>query len=153
MAPAAIIDQKTSKIPNWLTFPFIAVGLILTGIFNIAFLPQCLLTIIGLFLFGMLGLIGLGDIKLLMVVASTCGALYTILVLVFASIILFIKELLFDFRNTVNMALQGLRSILVFHSPKIDNDGKKVPFAIYMFAGYVAVCIGRGVLYVVKTLQ
>ena len=148
IVPATIMDQNTSKIPNLITFPFIVAGLAMTAIFNTSFILQCILTVVALFLFGALGLMGLGDIKLLMVIASTCGAWLTVTTIAIASIILLLKELVCDFRNTYLDVVQTVQALFGQNNFSVKKPGKKMPFAIYILMGYALSLVGRLVFYV-----
>ena len=146
--PAAIIDAKTMRIPNLITFPSIIAGITLTAVFNTGGLFQCVAALVALFLFGATGLVGLGDIKLLMVVASTCGIMFTIITIGIAAIALLMKELITDFKQTCSYIVQGLLLIISRSMSNTDKEGKKVPMAVYILIGYICAFTGRVFLYV-----
>lgn len=88
---AAIFDYKTTKIPNKFIFPVI----ILSLIFSLIFYPlistgTSVLFVLLLFLYGMTGWMGLGDIKLLMALTFIGSWKMSLFTLVLSSIYLMI---------------------------------------------------------------
>ena len=145
--PATVVDIRTMRIPNAITFPLMSLGIAATAIFNTANLSQCIIAMAALFLFGATGLVGLGDIKLLMVVASTCGIMFTIVTIGIAAITLLVKELITDYKQTRGYIAQGLFMIVRCNMSMIDRGGKKVPMAIYILIGYACAFAGRFILH------
>jgi prepilin peptidase CpaA len=88
---AAFFDVKEKRIPNWLTFPIILIGLILNIIMN--GLNGCLFSFYG-FLIGLavffipfaLGLMGAGDVKLMAAIGSLMGWKFTVLSSLFSAV-------------------------------------------------------------------
>ena len=73
LVTASLIDIKTKKIPNYITLPAFIIAVILTIIYaRSSFLENTIATIV-CFTFGALGLMGLGDIKLIMCIIMLCG--------------------------------------------------------------------------------
>ena len=140
--PAAVIDIKSKRIPNIITFPAMIIGITLTSIFNTQHLAQCVIMMVALFLFGATGLMGLGDIKLLMAVASTSGIMFTITVIGAAVALLLIKELISDFKHTCVEIKTGLFLVATGNTSNADANSKKAPMAAYILAGYLITLAG-----------
>ena len=148
IVPAAVTDTRTQKIPNIITFPMMLIGLSLTAIFNRGDLIECLLTMIVLFIIGASGIMGLGDIKLLMGIASVCGALFTAVVIGSASIMVLIKELAVNYKETCGYVTAWIKVILR-QASSVDGHGRKIPMGIYILAGYAVAVTGRMVFRVI----
>ena len=87
LAMASAADIRFRRIPNGLVFPGMAAGFLLTW----SGFPDFgwkLLMILFLYFFGMLGLMGMGDLKLWMMEAAFVGAARSTLSVLFASLFL-----------------------------------------------------------------
>lgn len=124
---AMIYDFKTMRIPNWLTLPTIIIGLVCTyivdwqtGLISTGF-------ILGFFVIGAFGVFGLGDLKLVMALIATIGFLGAIISVTIASIALVYHKV--------------KRQLYIPKMKRLKKDsedvGLKVPFAPYIFVGYV----------------
>ncbi len=84
---AAVADLRARQIPNWLTLPAMAAGLVLNGLWGLGFLPALWGMLVALVLFAMffaVGFMGAGDGKLMGAVGAFVGwpAITTVIVLV-----------------------------------------------------------------------
>lgn len=125
---SAILDTKTMRIPNWLTFGGMGLGLLITYI--ISWQTGLINTgvILLLFFLGMTGFVGLGDLKLLMAMVALQGWLPSLITLGLASLLLIIVKVknehyVVDMKRLKDKALA--------------SEGVKVPFAPYLLAGYI----------------
>lgn len=82
---ASVFDIKAGRIPNLLTFPFMGIGLILTHIFMSQFILIQVIGMLAIFLLGILKIMGMGDIKLLMVITAFIHPIYLLYVLLISS--------------------------------------------------------------------
>lgn len=124
---ATVIDRKTRKIPNWLTFPCITAGIIISFLSSVNCGITAIISLIVLFILGMTGFVGIGDLKLIMAVTALQGPIAGFISLVIAACLLVYTHVIKQ-KNTVNM------------KRLIDKDlaceGIKVPFAQYILLGY-----------------
>ena len=135
---AALCDVKEKKIPNWVTFPGMFIGLFLSGDFN-----EVLWKVIGLiliFFFGMLGLMGLGDIKLWMATCALTGFLQSCAIVIVAEILFLVAGYVRNRQETHN--LFKLTLFDMFYSKKVNFvEQNAYAFAPYMFISSIAYCI------------
>ena len=139
---AAVIDYRSMKIPNMIFF----IGMTSFVIFDFYLVPLTIeeilykvFWIVFLFFFGMLHLIGMGDIKLWMVLTAYLGIVKSSLIICFASILLIIVQFV------TNKQSRGLIFLLVSQfmtKQKIKIvEQKSYAFAPYIAALTIAVCI------------
>lgn len=86
---AGIIDFKTMKIPNFLTFPFIVIGVLystLTGNIKVALIGLIISFVLGNIFF-IIGGMGGGDVKLMMGIATILGLRDYLDILLIASLL------------------------------------------------------------------
>lgn len=133
---AAVIDNKTQKIPNFITLPFILVGVALTFLFNNSFLVNCIVAIILLLFLASYNMMGMGDVKLLMVIASVRGVYITGATLGVAVIFLLVFRLCVSYSETRQALVNGLK-MLAYKSLWKPADSKKIAFAVYIMLGYI----------------
>lgn len=124
---ATVIDRKTRKIPNWLTFPCIIGGTVISFFSSVNCGITAIISLIVLFILGMTGFLGIGDLKLIMAVTALQGPIAGFISLVIAACLLVYTHVIKQ-KNVVNM------------KRLIDKDlvceGIKVPFAQYILLGY-----------------
>lgn len=143
---AAITDTKYGKIPNKLVFAGMVIGLLFSP--SLSALLFKILGIVFLYFFGMLRLMGFGDIKLWMVIVSFSGFLPSCWIVLIGSLLLIgyvmvknTKEADSIIRITVWQAVH-LRK---FTRP--EQTG--YPFAPFLFTGaaiYLLIQLGRMIL-------
>ena len=138
---ASYTDVKKSKIPNFITLPCIAAGLVTTLVSCITTgdyrnILVCCIGIVVLYLFAMFGFMGGGDIKALMAVCALRGPLNTILTAGIGSIGVLVIWLI----NKPDDAIGGFKNVYYSISTKCFGNvkqGGSVPFAPYMLFGFV----------------
>ena len=119
---SVITDLRWKRIPNWITLPAVLFGMAYAFFVSpITFLGR-LLVLVGLFTVGILGVIGLGDLKYLMAIATLNGLLCMIITLAIGSILLLFNELLFNRKETVQDIRAGLCSFSgCFFAPRLGT--------------------------------
>jgi prepilin peptidase CpaA len=149
----AIIDIKSNKIPNWLTFPTIIVGLIYSGfnygIAGLLFSIGGLGTGIGLLLiFYLMGGMGAGDVKLMGAVGAFLGAKGVFYAFLATSIVggffaLIILAWSGDLRITSKRYGTMLKTLLLtgefsYISPSEKIKALKMPYGVAIALGTIA---------------
>lgn len=144
-AAAALLDLKWGRIPNWLTFPAMLLGVLYifwqygtgTGV------ERCIL-LLALFLAGTLSIIGMGDLKLLMALGALNGGFCLAVTVLTAALLLLTVELIRHREETQKDIRAGFCSLFKFRFDSILGTGRKVKFAPYILcglAGGVIICI------------
>ncbi|MCR5479039.1 MAG: A24 family peptidase [Ruminococcus sp.] len=134
---AAIFDIKKQRIPNSLTFPAFFVGLILMCITeNFQTILINIICVLAIFLFGATGILGLGDIKLLMALTVLYGWSSTLLSFALASVILLIFT---SFVNPVETWIYITKFFRRIRREKVPFNKKatKYVFAPFLLFGAV----------------
>lgn len=151
---AAVTDYRTGKIFNWLTFPALLVGVSLAAYFGVSSLASALEGVLVAFLIFIplfaTGVLGGGDVKLALALATVLGArgvfemiCMSILIAGVGSVALlfrhnrvkiFILELAKFFRSIVTPGLTLQWPIL--------NREIKAPFGLAMFWAFLYVFLG-----------
>lgn len=156
---AAVVDVRRHRIPNWLTYPGIAMGILLRWFFFGwrglgSALAGCLLAGGIVFLFYMVRAMGAGDVKLLAAIGSLVGPSDATVVLAATAISGGVLALVYViFRRRVGATLRNVGSVLTFHSwnglrahPELNLDN---PSALRMPYG---LAIATGTLYAFLTI-
>jgi Flp pilus assembly protein protease CpaA len=117
--------------------------LILTAIFRIDAIPLTILALVLLFIFGSLGLMGQGDVKLIMALTAIIGipaALIStgiaFIVIVAVQLLLYPVQFFDELKNTIRMLLK-------IKFKEIGKEGRSVPLAPYILAGFAYLMIYR----------
>lgn len=142
LSVAAIKDYKTNKIPNYIFF----IGLISALIFDL-FLNPILFTdilvkgmwLVVIFLFGAFRLLGIGDIKLWMVIASYIGFIRSALVISLSSFLLIIVNVIKD-RENFKLVFLTFSQIINKQEIKIVEQ-KAYPLAPYILFSSLVMCV------------
>ena len=141
---ASLTDIKEYKIPN----PLIGIGLISALIFmpSLADVGWFALAVGGLFLFGMLGIFGAGDVKLWMVIAGFLGFMPSLYIFITTQFLLFFYVLItapHKFGLSLTSPIEAWRW---FKRRKINNNYYPLaPFLFAATAGWI-VLEGLGVI-------
>ncbi|MCI9553512.1 MAG: prepilin peptidase [Acutalibacter sp.] len=144
-AAAALLDLKWGRIPNWLTFPAMLLGVLYifwqygAG----AGVERCIL-LLALFLTGTLSIIGMGDLKLLMALGALNGGFCLAVTALTAALLLLSVELIRHREETQKDIRAGICSLFKFRFDSSLGTGRKAKFAPYIFcglAGGVIICI------------
>lgn len=141
---SAHIDRKSGKIPNAVTFPAILLGLVLCFRFcSLEYFIRCCAAILLLFLAGASGIAGMGDIKLLMSVASVSGFLPTALTLGLGAILLVLHSAYVNRRDTIADLKAVIWAMGTGDLRLLSRQGEKRPFAVYLASGYAIIVAWR----------
>ena len=152
---ASIIDVKTKKIPNMLTFPAILLGIIwifYTSISTHIFTEMIfrLVLFVLIFFFGMTGLIGLGDIKLFMALSLLNSPFVLLSSIAIAGFLLVIVKLVQNPNETKQKMFSGIMMVRTKHIQKIDKDNNNtVAFAPYITTSYLIIGLAVKILCVI----
>lgn len=119
--PAAVIDCKTLKIPNQISFVFMGIGLSWGIVTRFNLFWQDLIAFFIIFILGYFRIMGLGDIKMLMAIALLSGWIVALLSFVFGCIVFLVFNLIF-------------KPKVLFSS---DKYKQKQPFYIHIFIGSI----------------
>ena len=129
---AGITDIKHLKIPNYITFPGMLLGLFL-GPLDSHILLWKLFGWVLLFLLGMTRLVGMGDLKLIMVINCFLTFYPSLFCTGIAAGLLLITSLIRKPKETVGVAKTTLFQLYLGTFNKIDEEG--YPFAPFLFVG------------------
>lgn len=132
---ASAEDLQTRKIPNIL----ILYGILVSLLFDVCLYPQSLqiillktMSLILIFFFGMFRLLGLGDIKLWMVITCFLGIIQSSLIICISAVLLILWQFI------TNRSTRGLIFLFVMQTIQrqklklIEQNG-------YAFAPYIAI--------------
>lgn len=135
---ASICDLRTHRIPNVLTFGSMIVGIAFTIIFEPASIVPRLICMLVLFVAGMFGIMGLGDIKLLMALAAFNHWKTILYTLGLGSIVFVLTYLILQPKRVATEAKTFASKILTLDIATIGKSGAKRPFAPSLAIAYVA---------------
>jgi prepilin peptidase CpaA len=119
---AAIIDVQHRRIPNWLTYPGILIGLALRGaLFGwkgvLSAAEGCLLAGGIMFLFYAVRAMGAGDVKIMAALGSLVGPRYVVSVLLATAIFGGVLAIVYAiYRGRIGSTLKNVGSVLRFHA-------------------------------------
>lgn len=140
---AAVCDCKTRKIPNWLTFSAVSIGVIATFLQGWREGLSLLVVLSILFFFGMLRLLGMGDLKLLMALAALTMPVWTPLIILMACG----WFVAWEFASNPQGCFKRIQLLWlsVTMGCGIPADPKKAkPMAPCILLGFLTVLIGKG---------
>lgn len=129
---AAIWDYLYRKIPNWL----ICLGLIIGWLFSTCSIPERILSLLALFIIGMFGLMGMGDIKLWMVIALFLGFIDSCYVMGLAALLLILHQFIKNWKNTMNILTISLKDFWLTKKIRIF-DQISYAFSPYILISFV----------------
>ena len=148
---AAVLDVQHHRIPNWLTYPGIIMGVLLRSVFFgwkglSSAVAGCLLAGGIVFVFYAVRAMGAGDVKLLAAIGSLVGPSHVIVVLLATAIcggMLAIGYAIYSRR--MGATLKNVGSVLQFHTasglqthPEINLDNPsalRMPYGLAIAAG------------------
>jgi len=133
---AALIDFKTMKIPNWLILIGL-IGGIGIGIYDHLSIKEWLMrvaVIICIFALGYLRMLGMGDIKLWIVLTLLLGGIWSSLIICISSVLLIVYAVSKDKKNITTVFVSA-NDVLM--NKKINKDimeinKKGYPLAVFM---------------------
>lgn len=129
---AAIWDYFYRKIPNWL----ICLGLIIGWLFSTCSIPERILSLLALFIIGMFGLMGMGDIKLWMVIALFLGFIDSCYLMGLAALLLILHQFIKNWKNTMNILAISLKDFWLTKKIRIF-DQISYAFSPYILISFV----------------
>lgn len=142
---AAIIDKKTLKIPNYITFPGIVAGAALCaasrgfGEMGIRFIAVAVL-----FLFFMVRLLSGGDAKLLMAISLLQGILPMLLTLIIGNIVLLVVAFFKDRHEAAHAVKNGLFLMNGWtDTSNYSGSSRKIALAPYLLVGFLLYYVGN----------
>lgn len=157
VAYSAVIDFKTRKIPNYVTFPFMIVGLLIAllqkSFIGLTFSLTGIL--IGLLIFIIpyaLGLLGAGDVKLMMGIGAWVGpsviAVNSVIIIIVGGVLAFISLMvkvhpLYPFKIMKDFVFSFIvRDIKGFFVRLGENSVDSIPYGIAILGGtVVTICL------------
>lgn len=131
---ATCCDLRTRRIPNALTLPAVVIGMVITGLYDGKAAFAAAAVILGIFFVGMTGILGGGDLKLLMALTAFCGVFPMLIATGAASVLILITEGIRWPKETWS----AIKSGLCFFTGKTtgEKQGRRVPFAPYLLCGF-----------------
>ena len=129
---AAIWDYFYRKIPNWL----ICLGLIIGWLFSTCSIPERILSLLALFIIGMFGLMGMGDIKLWIVIAWCLGFIDSCYLMGLAALLLILHQFIKNWKNTMNILTISLKDFWLTKKIRIF-DQISYAFSPYILISFV----------------
>lgn len=134
---AAIADGQDRRIPNKITLPFLLCGLLYSVLTNAESLILKIVFLIIMFLFGWTGLIGLGDIKLIMGLGTMWDPAGALLTVALASVFVFAVNAV-KYPYIVRQQIQGAFQHIT-RRKELPNktETNSVPFAPYLLTAYI----------------
>jgi len=154
---AAIIDVRQRRIPNWLTYPAMAIGVVLRGVlFGWRGVTSGLAgwALLGgvMLLFYAVRAMGAGDVKLLAAIGALAGPRAGFGVLLATAICGGILAILYAlYRGQMRATLKNLGSVMWFHArsgfrahPELNLDNPatlRMPYGLAIAAGTLYACL------------
>lgn len=132
---ASVTDLYNRRIPNWITVPAIGSGLAMAAITGSRSVWIVFAGILIIFFAGMSGVMGGGDLKLIMAVTAFCGVMPALYSVGIASVSVIVVAATSSPRETFSAVKNGLRCVI--GRTKIVKQGRRVPFAPYLLFGFV----------------
>jgi len=148
---AAVLDVQQRRIPNWLTYPGIGLGVALRGLlFGWRGLGSavagCLLAGGVMFVFFVVRAMGAGDVKLMAAIGSLVGPKQAGVVLLATAIFGGVLAIVYAvYRRRMGATLRNLGSVLRFHAsaglqahPELNLDNPatlRMPYGLAIAAG------------------
>lgn len=128
---SAIEDLQSFKIPNYITFGTMSLGLIMLFVYpkSITDVIAICVGIVVLFVIACFKIMGMGDVKLYMAILLLNGALISLFTLFISSILLIVCACI-SHSSEVKRALNGIK--YRYEAPV----KRKYPFAVFTFFGY-----------------
>lgn len=132
---SAYTDYTRRLVLNKLTFPCMGIGLLMCAFVSPFDAGVRLIWMILFFFFGMLKIMGLGDLKLCMALIALRGIMETSYTLLFGVLLLFLYCLMTEPKTTV-LVLKDT-AMFFFSGKSIQKRSNKTyPFALFLALGY-----------------
>ena len=131
-------DIKKGRIPNTVVLAGVILGFVFR--FSIDEWLSILAGLIFIFFFGMLGLMGMGDIKLWMAVMALSNFSASCFIIAGAAALFILYRLLKDRKNAVQVCRLAVESLLA-NRKIIKFEQKGYPFAPYVLVSCLMYCL------------
>lgn len=135
MAVAATTDYRTRKVPNALTFPCMAAGLAMTAAWSPKEAGIRALWALGVAFTSVFGMMGMGDVKLIMAVVALRGASEAIWCVFFGAAAMIAYCFATD-RGNMTATLKDTFAFVTVGTPLPRRSDVAYPFATFMAVGY-----------------
>ena len=148
---AAVIDVQQRRIPNWLTYPAIGIGVLLRAYYFgwyglLTALGGCLLAGGIVSLFYAVRAMGAGDVKLLAALGTMVGPRHALILLMATALAGGVMALVYaSYRGRLRTTLINVGSVMKFHASSglqthpetnLDNpDALRLPYGLAIAAG------------------
>lgn len=139
---SACFDAKYRRVPNYITFPAMVIGLLLAGF---PFTKESYIRLFALliiFLLGQTRLMGMGDLKMIMAVAAWRGYREAWWMFLLGVLIMTAFCFLTEPRQTAE-AFHNVFRLFKYRTGTLERNGKEYPFAVFLALGYLWICIWR----------
>jgi prepilin peptidase CpaA len=148
---AAVIDVQQRRIPNWLTYPAIGMGVLLRAYYFgwhglLTALGGCLLAGGIVFVFYAVRAMGAGDLKLLAALGTMTGPRYSLMILMGTALAGGVMALIYAaYRGRLWSTLMNTASVMKFHAgaglqahpeANLDNpEALRLPYGLAIASG------------------
>lgn len=139
LTQAAVIDHRTRRVPNVLTFPMMITGLLFNIFLSPYRLPEIGATLLICLLFGLLPGVGMGDIKLLMGMSIYLSGINTMLALALASVLVLAVQFIREPKATLWMVFLRRLKPVSKEEASYKSDWNSVPFAPYLLCSIILI--------------
>ncbi|MBQ3010707.1 MAG: prepilin peptidase [Oscillospiraceae bacterium] len=139
LAVSSLYDLKYRRVPNVVTISLMLYGLLLTCLTELPMLPYKLFYAACLFFFGMTGLLGLGDIKLLIGLGVVWGPEYALLSAALASLVIFLHHIIRHRTGLLSLLKRSSLCLLRMRPTQERDSYNSVPFAPYLLFSYILI--------------
>ena len=136
----AVIDAKTSKIPNKIVIPVLIFGLL--GAKDIVDLLFKIGSVFLILIIGYTRIMGMGDLKLWMCMAVYIGLLDSIYAIGIAAAVFVLYYLIAEHKETVK-TLKLFKNQILYEKKIVKFEQKSYPFGPFMAIGSFVIMIWR----------
>ena len=151
LGPATYWDIREKRVPNFIVFPGIVAGLgllvlkcIYYGSLRVGISNLVLFVL--LFLFGMTGLLGLGDIKLLMALALVNEPITLLIGIALACILIVVIQVIKEGKRILPKIWAGFGMILTKKLVSVAKNGDAIPFVPYFLIAFLVTFLTETVI-------
>jgi prepilin peptidase CpaA len=157
-AIAACIDLRTRRVPNWLTLSTLGLALALVSLQGVASLERALLVVLGALLLGILlhasGLLGGGDVKLLIAIAALVGFPNCVALVLYTAVaggvlaigVSVVQRRLPEVMAKTNSALTAMwisKRVAIDRATGAASANDRLPYAVAIAAGFALLVLSK----------
>jgi prepilin peptidase CpaA len=157
-AIAACTDLRTRRVPNWLTFPTLGLALVLVSLQGVASLERSLLVVLGAFVLGAFlhasGLLGGGDVKLLIAIAALVGFPNCVALVLYTAVaggvlaigVSVVQRRLPEVMSKTSSALTAMwisKRVAIDRAPGAARAKDRLPYAVAIAAGFAVLVLSK----------